>query len=93
MKEITIKAPNEVLKVNLGEDSFTIPLGSSLPVDEVLKLSQSKGADRLEFMKTFLESYIPKEIYVRLTVGEMTQIFNAWSEATKEASGVMPGES
>lgn len=93
MKEITIKAPNEVLKVNLGEDSFTIPLGSSLPVDEVLSLSQVKGTDKAKFMAEFLKKHIPEEIYKKLTVGEITEIFNAWSEATKEASGVTPGES
>ena len=93
MKEITIKAPNEVLKVNLEDKSFTIPLGSALPVDEVIKLSSLKGEKRTEFMYNFLKKHIPEDIYKTLTVGSLMQIFTAWTEATNEATGITPGES
>ncbi len=93
MKEITIKAPDEVLKVNLGDKSFTIPLGSALPVEEILKLSKAKDKDRTEFMYNFLKKHIPEDIYNTLTIGALMQIFNAWTEATNEATGINPGES
>ena len=93
MKEITIKAPNEVLKVKLGDKSFSIPLGSALPVDEVIKLSKAKGNDKTEFMYNFLKKHIPADIYATLTVGALMQIFTAWTEATNEATGITPRES
>jgi hypothetical protein len=94
MKEITIKARDEVLKVNLGDKSFTIPLGSALPVDEILKLSKLKDKGKQsEFMYNFLKKHIPEDIYSTLTVGSLMQIFNAWVDATNEATGISPGES
>lgn len=93
MKEITLKAPKEVLKVNIGDKSFSIPLGSSLPFEKVVKLTKSKGDDRLQLMFDFLAEHIPSDIMSLLTMGEVSQIFNAWTEETKRASGATPGES
>lgn len=91
MREINVNLPKDVLKVNLGDKSFTIPLGSALPLDEVLSIKKAK--DKSTFMEDFMKKYIPEDIYKTLTMGEATQIFNAWSEATKESSGMSMGES
>lgn len=91
MKEITLKAPKEVLKVNLGEQSFSIPLGNSLPFDKMVEMSRAEGSERLRLMHELLLEYIPKEL--NLTMGEVAQILNAWTEATQEQSGVSVGES
>lgn len=91
MAEITLKAPKEVLVVNFGEKSFSIPLGTSLPFDKMVEMSKAKGDDRLQLMYDLLADYIPKEI--SLTMGEVAQILNAWTEETKKVSGITPGES
>lgn len=93
MKEITLKAPKEVLKVNIGDKSFSIPLGSSLPFEKMVKITKSKGDDRLQIMFEFLAEYIPEDIMSMLTMGEVSQILTAWTEETKKASGATPGES
>lgn len=92
MKEITLNAPRQVLKVNIGEDSFSIPLGSELPFDEVMKMSSAKGKERTDMMFKLLQDNIPEEIYKKLTMGDVTQIFRAWNEATQEATGASLGE-
>lgn len=91
MKEITIKAPNEVLKVNFGDKSFSIPLGNSLPFDKVVEISKVQGNERLNLIYELLMESIPNDI--SLSMGEAAQIINAWVEATKEVSGISLGES
>lgn len=93
MAEITIKAPKEVLKVNIADTSFSIPLGSSLPFEKMVGLTKSKGNDRLQLMFDLLAEHIPENIMSSLTMGEVSQILNAWTEETKKASGATPGES
>ena len=76
----------EVLKVNIEDKSYSIPLGTSLKRSELAKL---KTED--EVMK-FFEKYLGKELMDDLSVGEIKQIIDAWSEATKKAGGVTLGE-
>ena len=77
----------EVLTVNIDEKSYNIPLGTSLKPKELAKLNTQDAV-----MK-FLETYLGKELTDDLSVGEIKQIVEAWSEATKKASGVTLGES
>lgn len=87
MPEITLNRKEvEVLKVNIEGKSFSIPLGTSLKRSELAKL---KTED--EVMK-FFEKYLGKELMEDLTIGEIKQIIDAWSEATKKAGGVTLGE-
>lgn len=76
----------EVLKVNIEDKSFSIPLGTSLKRSE---LSNLKTED--EVMK-FFEKYLGKDLMDDLSVGEIKQIIDAWSEATKKSGGVTLGE-
>lgn len=91
MAEITLKAPKEVLVVNVGDTNFSIPLGNSLPFDKMVEMTKAKGDDRLQLMYDLLMEYIPENI--TLTMGEVAQILNAWTAETKKVSGVTPGES
>lgn len=77
----------EVLKVNIEDKSYSIPLGTSLKRKDIAKL---KTED--EVMK-FFEKYLGKELMEDLTIGEIKAIITAWSEATEQASGVKLGES
>ena len=76
----------EVLKVNIEDKSYSIPLGTSLKRSELSKL---KTED--EVMK-FFEKYLGKDLMDDLSVGEIKQIIDAWSEATKKSGGVSLGE-
>lgn len=87
MPEITLNRKEvEVLKVNIEDKSYSIPLGTSLKRSELAKL---KTED--EVMK-FFEKYLGKELMDDLSIGEIKQIIDAWSEATKKAGGVTLGE-
>lgn len=87
MPELTLNRKElEVLKVNIEDKSYSIPLGTSLKRSELAKL---KTED--EVMK-FFEKYLGKELMDDLSIGEIKQIIDAWSEATKKAGGVTLGE-
>lgn len=87
MPELTLNRKEvEVLKVNIEDKSFSIPLGTSLKRSELAKL---KTED--EVMK-FFEKYLGKDLMDDLSVGEIKQIIDAWSEATKKSGGVTLGE-
>ena len=76
----------EVLKVNIEGESYSIPLGTSLKRKDLAKLKTDD-----EVMK-FFEKYLGKELMDDLNVGEIKQIIDAWSEATKKSGGVTLGE-
>lgn len=88
MKEITLKKPKvQTLRVNIGDTVVEIPLGNSVPYEEQAALATFEGT------VAFYKRYIPKAIAKTLTVEEYNQITAAWLEATREASGMTPGES
>lgn len=93
MKEITLDQPKEVLQVNIGSESYSIPLAGSLPFTDALKLRKLDSEERLEFVVDFIKRYIPDEVFNTLTADAVMKIFSAWSEASQESQGVSPGES
>lgn len=87
MPELTINRKEvEVLKVNIEDKSFSIPLGTSLKRKELAKLKTENE------VMAFFEKYLGKELMDDLSVGELKQIIDAWSEATKKAGGASLGE-
>lgn len=87
MPELTLNRKEvEVLKVNIEDKTYSIPLGTSLKRAELAKL---KTED--EVMK-FFEKYLGKKLMEDLSIGEIKQIIDAWSEATKKSGGVTLGE-
>ena len=87
MPEFTLNRKElEVLKVNIEDKSYSIPLGTSLKRAELAKLESEE-----EVMK-FFEKYLGKELMEDLSIGEIKQIIDAWSEATKKSGGVTLGE-
>ena len=94
MKEITLEQPKEVLKINIGEKSFSMPLAGSIPFVELMDIKAAKTQDeKLESMTKLLKKYIPEEVYNTLTSAEINQIMIAWGQASSEDSGITPGES
>lgn len=87
MPELTLNRKEvEVLKVNIEDKTYSIPLGTSLKRAELAKLKSEE-----EVMK-FFEKYLGKELMEDLSIGEIKQIIDAWSEATKKSGGVTLGE-
>ena len=77
----------EVLEVEIEDKIYKIPLGTEL------KRKELAGMKKEENVMKFFEKHLGKELMDDLTVGELKQIINAWSEATQKASGVSLGES
>ena len=85
--DVTLKKPEvETLRVNIGKDSFEIPLGNSLSINEWKLIETFEGT--VEFFK----KYIPEEVVNALTISEINQITAAWKQATHDQIGVNPGE-
>ncbi len=94
MKEITLEQPIEVLKINIGERSFSMPLAGSIPFVELMDIKSAKTQEeKLETMTSLLRKYIPEEVYKTLTSKEINQIMVAWGKASSEDTGITPGES
>ena len=81
----------DVLAVNIGDKTYNIPLGNCLKVKDYRRLKKLK--DNEEEMFNFLAQYIPEDVLDELTLGDVTEIFNAWTKVTEEASGQTVGES
>ena len=87
-KELTLKTnETEVLKINIGDKSYSIPLGMELTRKELAKLNKE------EAVMEFFEKYLGKEVMEKLTINQIKQIITAWGEATEETSGVKLGDS
>lgn len=79
--------PIEVLEIEIGDKTYKIPLGSSLPLKKVKSIKDEDS------VMEFLREYMPEKVVDNLTIAQLTQIFNVWSEETKKASGISLGES
>ena len=75
------------LGVIIGDKTYYIPLGKSLKVKELSKLS-----DQTEVLK-FFEKHLGKEVMDSLSVDDFEAIVEAWSAETQKASGKSLGES
>lgn len=93
MREITLDQPKEVLQVNIGDESYSVPLAGSLPFMDAMKLRKLDRDERMDFVIEFIQKYIPEQVFATLTADMVMQIFTAWSEASKESQGAAPGES
>lgn len=90
MAEITLKGKNEeikVLKVNIGEESYSVPLSGSLSIRE-MKAMRDGDEDGFDFFSR----YIPMEVLETLTMDEFKALNNAWREASSGQTDVKMGE-
>lgn len=86
MPEFTLrKKPAKTLKVNIGEESFHIPLAGSLTPKEAATLDTAKGT------QDFIKKYLSPEVADSLTIDDFNAITNAWTSASNR-SGANPGE-
>ena len=79
MPELTLNRKKiEVLKINIDDKTYSVPLGFSLKRKELAKLDKEP-----EVLK-FFEKHIGEEVWNDLTIGEQKQIIDAWAKATQE---------
>lgn len=77
----------DTLKLTIGEDSFQIPLASSLNPEYLASL------DTREKTIAFFNQYIPAEVAKTLRYKDYDEITAAWLAASRGPLGAEPGES
>ena len=87
MAEFTLK-PREVetLKLNIGEESFQIPLAGSLTPEEAAPLDTTEGTI------AFFQKHLSKDIIAMLKIDDYNAITKAWLDASKKKNKKTPGE-
>lgn len=91
MKEITLKGKSDsinVLKVNIGKKSYSVPLASSLSIREMRSMR-----DGSEDGFDFFGKYIPDEVLETLTMDDFNALNEAWKNASFEKTDASMGES
>lgn len=87
MAEYTIKPiESKTLRVNIGEESYQIPLQGSLSIKEARNMDTPDGT--YEFIKT----YIPENVLEGLRVEEYNQLIAVWKKESDKHSGKKLGE-
>ena len=77
MAEFTLKRNIvKTFKVNIGDDSYSIPLGGSLTPKEWV------GLDTFAGTVDFMRRYIPADVADTFTIDEWNAIIEAWKTET-----------
>lgn len=80
MAEFTLKQkPAKVLKVNIMDETFSIPLAGSLTPQEAAPLDTQEGTI------AFFQKYLSDEVKKILVIDDYNEITKAWVKASKEA--------
>ena len=81
MAEFTLREKQEedTLKLNIGENSYQIPLATGMTLDEARSVETIDGAIE------FFQKYIDPEVSSTLTVRNYRDILTAWQAASREA--------
>lgn len=88
MQEFTLnKREEDWLALHIGEKTYKIPLATSLKLDEAAAVEDMDGA------VAFFRRYIDEDVADALTLGDYSDIVRAWTDASKKAAGITPGES
>ena len=87
MAEFTLKRkPAKTLKVNIGDESFQIPLSMCLTPEELVPLGTAEGT------RDFFRKYLSDDVIKILTIEDYNEITRAWVEASNKAGGKTTGE-
>lgn len=88
MKKVTIGGQNaNVLAVEIGKKTYSVPLAGSMKRKDVLALKDENSVFQM------FARYIPEDVLDNLTVDEYNQLAQAWADANAEESGASLGES
>lgn len=72
----------EVVEVAIGKKTYKIPLAKYLPYKAIKQL-RNNNKD-LDAIIDILSNYIPMEVLEELTMMQITQILEAWGDASKD---------
>lgn len=96
-RELNLNIPQEVLKVTIGNEVYTLPLANALPYSKVRKLIKiTKSNDTEEQIDTFIaffKEYIPESIVDELPMASLTALAKAWGDTSEDNGGSTLGES
>lgn len=81
MLQITNNTNIEVIEVKIGKKTYKIPLAKYLPYKAIKKLRNNKDLDGIVEV---LSLYIPIEVLEELTMEQITQILELWSDTSKD---------
>lgn len=88
MAEFTLKRKEiKTLRVNVGDESFEIPLQGSLTLQEVIDTGTPEGT------YAFLKKHVPEETFENLLMEEYNELIEIWKRESVKASGKKTGES
>lgn len=90
MREITLTDENKqinVLKVNIGKETYSVPLSGSLSIREMKAMR-----DGVEDGFDFFGRYIPQDVLETLTMDQFKELNKAWKEASGEKTDADVGE-
>ena len=80
MAEFTLKQrPAKVLKVNIMDETFSIPLAGSLTPQEAAPLDTQEGTI------AFFQKYLSDEVKKILVIDDYNELTREWIKASKEA--------
>ena len=81
MKEFTLKKKeSDFFKLNIGEESYLIPLARSLTFEEINKMQDRENV--VEFFK----KYLGAEVFNALTVDQFEIVCREWQKANDMTS-------
>ena len=87
MAEFTLRErPKKTLKVNIGDESFEIPLAGSLTPEEAAPLDTQAGTIE------FFQRYLSEEVKHILVIDDYNELTKAWIKASKVSGGKSAGE-
>ena len=87
MAEFTLRErPKKTLKVNIGDESFEIPLAGSLTPEEAAPLDTQAGTIE------FFQKYLSEEVKHSLVIDDYNELTKAWIKASKVSGGKSAGE-
>lgn len=80
MREFTLKKREEdYLKLNIGEESFLIPLAANIT------LAEANSIDTMDGAMAFFRKYIRADVADALSLYDYRDIVVAWKEASEKA--------
>ena len=80
----------EVIKVEINDQVYSIPLLKYLKYKDVKKLMALKdnAATDVDAVLEIFASYIPLEVLEELSLDQLTQLVTAWKDVNSEELGV-----
>lgn len=87
-KKVVLGGQNaNVLAVEIGKKTYSVPLAGSMKRKDVLALKDD------ESVYAMFARYIPSEVLDDMTVDEYNQLAQAWIDANEDKNGSSLGES